>query len=259
MAEKIRRKRLDELLVERGLADSRNQAKALIMAGKVRSGTTILDKAGKTFPEDIQLEMEQAPRFVGRGGEKLDGFLEQFPLDVSGMTILDVGASTGGFTDCLLQRGAAHAVCVDVGHGQLHYKLQTDPRVTNLERMNARHINAGDLPFPAYPLIVMDLSFISLKAVLPAIWPLLEPGGTLIALIKPQFEAGKAEADAGGGVIRDPELRDSIVQSVVDWANKELDGSTLSGFCPSPIAGMSGNQEFLAGWSKQAVPPQESS
>lgn len=250
MANSVRKQRLDELLVDRGLVDSRNRAKALIMAGKVRSGTTILDKAGKVYPTDTEIEIEQPPRFVGRGGEKLDGFLEQFPIDVSGKIILDIGASTGGFSDCLLQRGAAQAVCVDVGHGQLHYKLQTDPRVTNLERVNARHLNPADLPVPSYPIIVMDLSFISLKTVLPAVWPLLELDGTLIALIKPQFEAGKADADAGAGVIRDSELRDRIVQSVLDWAKENLDGAELAGFCPSPIAGMTGNQEFLAGWKR---------
>ncbi len=250
MAKSPSKLRLDELLVDLGMVDSRSRAKALIMAGKVRSGTTILDKAGKVYPTDTPIELEQPPRFVGRGGEKLDGFLEKFPLSVEGKTILDVGASTGGFTDCLLQRGAARAVCVDVGHGQLHYKLQKDPRVTNLERVNARHLNAADLPEPGYPVIVMDLSFISLKTGRPAVWPLLEPGGTLIALIKPQFEAGKADADAGGGVIRDTELRDQIVQSVLDWVKQNLAEAELSGFCPSPIAGMSGNQEFLAGWKR---------
>lgn len=242
--------RLDELVVQQGLADSRNQAKALIMAGKIRRGTEILDKAGKVYPQDIQLEAEIPPRFVGRGGEKLAGYLEQFPVEVAGKIILDVGASTGGFTDCLLQLGAREAVCVDVGHGQLHYKLRQNPRVHNLERINARHLTADKLPYPCYPIIVMDLSFISLSKVLPAIWPLLEVDGVLIALVKPQFEAGKSDADEGKGVISDPDLRQQILNNVKQWVREELPGSRECGECPSPILGATGNQEYLVGWTK---------
>ena len=244
------RKRLDEILVIRGLAESRSQAKALIMSGKVRHGTTILDKAGKEFPPEIELEVESSSQFVSRGADKLAGFLKQFPCPVEGKRTLDIGASTGGFTDYLLQAGALEATCVDVGHGQLHYKLRTDPRVVNLERINARHLTADQLPHPHYPIIVMDLSFISLRLVLPVAWKFLSPGGILIALIKPQFEAGKAEADKFKGVITDPEIQMRILNELLAFAADELPGSKLTGWCESPIRGMSGNLEFLAGWTR---------
>src|SRR5690606_28287662 len=150
-----------------------------------------------SLPADAPLTVETPPRFVSRGGEKLEGFLEQFAIDINGLYHLDVGASTGGFTDCCLQRGSLSATCVDVGRAQMHNKLIQDPRVTNLEKTNARHLKPDDLPFDEYPLIVMDLSFISLKKVLPAVWQFLAPEGRLIALVKPQFEAEKAEVDAG--------------------------------------------------------------
>ncbi len=244
---------MDELLVDRGLADSRSQAKALIMAGKVRTGTTILDKAGREVPEDIDLELEAPPRFVSRGAEKLEGFLTRYPWPVAGKCFLDVGASTGGFSDYLLQAGASEGTCVDVGHGQLHYKLRTDPRILNLERINARHLTADQLPHPAYPLIVMDLSFISLKLILPVVWNFLEAGGLLVALIKPQFEAGKAEADRFKGVITDPEIRERILQDILAFAGGNLSGARLIGWCESPISGMNGNLEYLAGWTREAV------
>ncbi|NDV63304.1 TlyA family RNA methyltransferase [Puniceicoccales bacterium CK1056] len=245
-----RRVRLDELLLQRGLADSRSQAKALIMSGKVRQGTQILDKAGKEYPVDLDLQIESPPRFVSRGADKLEGFFKTFPLEVSGMRFLDVGASTGGFTDFLLQSGAIEATCVDVGHGQLHYKLRTDDRVINLERVNARHLKPAQLPHPSYPLIVMDLSFISLKLILPVVWDFLEPGGRLISLIKPQFEAGKAEADRFKGVITDPVIRERILHEILDFAASDLPNSELIGWCESPISGMNGNLEYLAGWTR---------
>ncbi|MCB1123414.1 MAG: TlyA family RNA methyltransferase, partial [Verrucomicrobiae bacterium] len=173
--------RLDELLLIKDLCDSRSQAKALILAGKVRRGTEVLDKPGKAYPVDTELTILQPPRFVGRGGEKLEAYLKAYPISLEGCRSLDVGASTGGFTDCLLQNGISEAVCVDVGHGQLHYKLQQDPRVTNLEKINARYLKAEVLPFPEYDVVVMDLSFISLKKVLSPVWPLLKSGGKLIA------------------------------------------------------------------------------
>src|SRR5882724_11355180 len=176
--------RLDELLVARGLAPSRAQAKALIMSGRVLRGTERLDKPGKEFPSDVELAIEQAPRFVSRGGEKLAGFLEKFPVDLRGAHVLDVGASTGGFTDCVLQAGAADVVCVDVGRAQLHAKLRADPRVTNIEKLNARHLTAADLPRGEFDAVVMDLSFISLTVVLPAVWTVLRSGGVLVALVK---------------------------------------------------------------------------
>lgn len=237
--------RLDELLVARGLAASRAQAKALIMSGRVLHGTERLDKPGREFPADLDLTVEQPPRFVSRGGEKLAGAIERFALDLRNAHVLDVGASTGGFTDCALQSGAADVVCVDVGRAQLHAKLRADPRVTNLEKINARHLTAAALPRSDFDVIVMDLSFISLKAVLPAVWPLLRPNGTLVALVKPQFEAGKAEVDKGRGVIRDSAVQEAALASVRDFALTELPAASLAGEMDSPITGTDGNREFL--------------
>lgn len=244
--------RLDELLVTRGLAASRAQAKALIMAGHVLHGTERLDKPGRAFPADHELTVEQPPRFVSRGGEKLAAALAHFALDLKGAHVLDVGASTGGFTDCVLQAGAADVVCVDVGRAQLHAKLRADPRVTNLEKINARHLAATDLPRTVFDAVVMDLSFISLKSVLPAVWPFLRPGGALVALVKPQFEAGKAEADKGRGVIRDPAVQQAVLEGVRDFALAELPGCRLTGNIDSPITGADGNREFLLVLDKSA-------
>ncbi|RFC51002.1 MAG: 23S rRNA (cytidine1920-2'-O)/16S rRNA (cytidine1409-2'-O)-methyltransferase [Verrucomicrobia bacterium] len=241
--------RLDELLVARGLAATRAQAKALIMAGRVLHGTARLDKPGKDFPADYDLTVEQPPRFVSRGGEKLSAALATFALNVTGAHVLDVGASTGGFTDCVLQAGAADVVCVDVGRAQLHAKLRADPRVTNLEKINARHLLPTDLPRREFDLVVMDLSFISLTSVLPAVWPCLRSGGTLVALVKPQFEAGKAEADKGRGVIRDPAVQQATLAKVRDFA-VGLAGAQLIGTMDSPITGADGNREFLLGLKK---------
>ncbi len=242
--------RLDELLVIRGLSPSRAQAKALIMSGRVRHGTERLDKPGKEYPAEIELTVDQPPRFVSRGGDKLTAYLEKFPIDLTGAHVLDVGASTGGFTDCALQAGAVSATCVDVGHGQLHEKLRRDPRVTNLEKRNARHLAPGDLPRTDYDLVVMDLSFISLKSVLPAVWPFVRSGGTLVALVKPQFEAGKAEVDKGQGIIRDDAVRLRVLAEVRDFALRELPGAGLIGDLECPVHGADGNREFLLGLSK---------
>lgn len=244
------KQRLDELLVTRGLVETRSQAKALIMSGRVLRGTERLDKPGKEYPVDLDLVVEQPPRFVSRGGEKLAGFLEKFPLDLHGAHLLDVGASTGGFTDCALQAGAATAICVDVGRAQLHAKLRADPRVTNLEQVNARHLKPGFLPRDEFDVVVMDLSFISLKAVLPAVWPFVRTGGTLVALVKPQFEAGKAEVDKGRGVIRDSAVQDAVLADITAFALAELSASTLVGSMDSPITGTDGNREFLIGLRK---------
>lgn len=243
--------RLDELLVQRGLADSRTQAKALILAGQVRHGTEILDKAGKAYAPDLPVEVRTPPRFVSRGGEKLEAALDAFAIDPAGLTFLDIGASTGGFTDCLLQRGAARAVCVDVGRAQLHGKLLADPRVSNLEQINARHLRPEDLPRPAYPLIVIDVSFISLKRILEPAWSCLEPGGHLIALVKPQFEAEKEEADRGRGVIRDPDIRRRCLEKILAFADTQLPGAHRLGAIDSPIAGGDGNREYLAAWKRK--------
>jgi 23S rRNA (cytidine1920-2'-O)/16S rRNA (cytidine1409-2'-O)-methyltransferase len=245
------RQRLDELLVTRGLADSRSQAKALIMSGRVLHGTTRLDKPGKEFAADIDLLVEQPPRFVSRGGEKLQGWIEKFSLDLRGAHLLDVGASTGGVTDCALQAGASDAVCIDVGRAQLHPKLQADPRVTNLEKINARHLAATDLPRTEFDAIVMDLSFISLRSVLPSVWPFLRSGGSLVALVKPQFEAGKAEVDKGRGIIRDTAVQDAVLADIQAFALAQLPGATLIGTMDSPITGTDGNREFLLGLQKR--------
>jgi 23S rRNA (cytidine1920-2'-O)/16S rRNA (cytidine1409-2'-O)-methyltransferase len=239
------KRRLDEILVERRLAESRSQAKALVMAGRVFSGTERLDKPGREYPADLDVSVTQPPRFVSRGGEKLQAAIERYAPDLKGAHVLDVGASTGGFTDCVLQAGAASVVCVDVGRAQLHAKLRADPRVVNLEKINARNLKATDLPRAQFDALVMDLSFISLKSVLPAAWPLLRMGGTLIALVKPQFEAGKAEADRGRGVIRDPAVQQAALCGVRDFAMGTLPGAQLVGTMDSPIEGAEGNREFL--------------
>ncbi len=243
----VKKTRIDELLVAKGLADSRSRAKALILAGKVRNRTERLNKPGHTVPEDTALTVDQAPRFVSRGGEKLEGFLNAFDINVTGIRVLDVGASTGGFTDCSLQRGAISSTCLDVGRAQLHNKLIQDSRVTNIEKTNARHLRSGDLPYEDYPLIVMDLSFISLTKVLPSVWQFCALGGRLIALIKPQFEARKNEVDAGKGIIRDDAIHQRILQQIKDFALEKLLGSQLIGTMDSPIKGTDGNKEFLLG------------
>jgi 23S rRNA (cytidine1920-2'-O)/16S rRNA (cytidine1409-2'-O)-methyltransferase len=249
------RLRLDELLVQRGLAASRAQARALIMAGHVLHGTERFDKPGRACPPDIVLTLEQPPRFVSRGGAKLAAFLEKFGVDLRGAHVLDVGAATGGFTDCALQAGAADATCVDVGRGQLHARLRADPRVTNLEKINARHLQPGNLPRADYDAVVMDLSFISLKTVLPAVWPFLRRGGALIALVKPQFEAGKGAADKGRGVIRDPAVQAAVLADVTAFALASLPAATLLGSMDSPITGADGNREFLLGLRKETGDP----
>jgi 23S rRNA (cytidine1920-2'-O)/16S rRNA (cytidine1409-2'-O)-methyltransferase len=245
--------RLDELLVMRGLAASRAQAKALIMTGRVLRGTERLDKPGKEFPADLELTIEQGPRFVSRGGEKLAAALERFSLDLRGAHVLDIGASTGGFTDCALQAGAADVVCVDVGRAQLHAKLRGDPRVTNLEQLNARHLTPADLPRSDFDVVVMDVSFISLTVVLPAVWPFLRAGGVLVALVKPQFEAGKSEADKGRGVIREPVVQEAALARVRDFALAELPEVRLIGAMDSPLHGADGNREFLLGLRKETA------
>jgi 23S rRNA (cytidine1920-2'-O)/16S rRNA (cytidine1409-2'-O)-methyltransferase len=247
----VKKIRLDELLVAQGLAETRSRAKALILAGKVKLGTDRLDKPGRSLPSDAPVEVESPPRFVSRGGDKLEGFLDQFEIDVTGLRHLDVGASTGGFTDCCLQRGTINATCVDVGRAQMHNKLIQDERVTNIEKTNARHLQLGDLPFDDYPLIVMDLSFISLTKVLPAVWQFLAPEGRLIALVKPQFEAEKREVDAGRGIIRDEAIQERILASIQAFALEQLPGAKLIGTMDSPIKGTDGNREFLMGLTRQ--------
>lgn len=247
-----KRVRADQLLVEQGLAASRSQAQALILAGVVRSGPdSVVAKPSQIFPAEAKLSVDQPPRFVSRGGEKLEAFLEKFSVAVKNAHALDVGASTGGFTDCLLQRGAADVTCVDVGRAQLHAKLRGDARVTNLEKINARALNAAPLPRENYDVAVIDVSFISLTKILPAAWARVREGGILIALIKPQFEATKAEASAGRGVIRDGEIQQRIFAAIKNFAETELAGAKIFGEMDSPILGGDGNREFLAGWRKE--------
>jgi 23S rRNA (cytidine1920-2'-O)/16S rRNA (cytidine1409-2'-O)-methyltransferase len=251
--EKVKKLRLDEIVTARGLAPTRAQARLLILEGKVKSGTQILDKAGHTYPENIELEVIAPPRFVSRGGEKLEGFLSVHPIDVKGLHVLDVGASTGGFTDCVLQRGAAHVTCIDVGRAQLHEKIRRDPRVENREGVNARFLDPSTLPFSEYDMIVMDLSFISLTSVLTAVWKALKPGGNLVCLIKPQFEVGKHDADRFQGIIRDENLRKEVVERVRNFAKENLAGSSEIGLITSPIQGAEGNVEYLLGLKKSVA------
>lgn len=234
---------MDTLLVARGLCDSREQAKRLVIAGEIRSGDRVIDKPGAKLPEDALLEVREKPRFVGRGGLKLEGALDAFGIDPANWVCMDVGASTGGFTDCLLQRGAARVHAIDVGTNQLVWKLRNDPRVVVREQFNARHLVPEDIGEPVR-LAVMDLSFISLTKVLPAVFAVLEAGGSVVCLIKPQFEL-KREDISKGGIVRDPALHDQAVEKIRDFVTREH-GCEWKGLIPSPITGTDGNQEFLA-------------
>lgn len=234
------KKRVDELLVERGLAPSRSQALRLVMAGQVRADGQLVPKASTVIEEGSQLEILQGPRFVSRGGEKLVHALEKLPIHVEGKTCADVGASTGGFTDCLLQHGAAKVYAIDVGRGQLDWSLRQDERVVVMERQNARHVET--LPEPI-DLVTIDASFISLKLLLPVVKGWLRPTGQVIALVKPQFEAGKAEADRGKGVISDPAVHQRVLSEVLPFADAQ--GFLVRGLLRSPIQGPKGNVEFL--------------
>lgn len=251
------RVRLDVLLVERGLAESRAKAQAMIMAGQVRVSDQVTLKPATAVAADSVLTVDSGPRFVSRGGEKLDAALEAFEIDVSGLVCADVGASTGGFTDCLLQRGAVKVYAIDVGKGILHWKLRNDPRVLVMEETNARFVES--LP-EEISLVTVDASFISLKILLPVIknwlFPLSsfsdemkkEERSNIIALIKPQFEAGKKDVSRGDGVIRDPEIHKQVLLDVLSFAKKE--GFQIRGLIKSPLLGPKGNTEFLV-WLDQ--------
>ncbi|MFT3991148.1 MAG: TlyA family RNA methyltransferase [Luteolibacter sp.] len=241
----MRKDRIDALLVARGLCDSREQAKRLVLAGEVRSGDHIIDKPSAKLPEDAPLELKTKPRYVGRGGLKLEGALDAFAIDPAGWTCIDVGASTGGFTDCLLQHGAVRVHAVDVGTNQLVWKLRNDPRVIVKEQFNARHMVPEDLGGDRPKLAVMDLSFISLTKVLPAVFRVLEPeAGAVVCLIKPQFELEREDISKGG-IVRDPALHERAVEKIRRFVTEEH-GCEWRGLIPSPITGMDGNQEFLA-------------
>lgn len=242
-AEKVEKVRLDQALVDRGLIETRTRAQALVMAGKVFSGERKMDKAGQKIPADMPLEVRgQDHPWVSRGGLKLAKAIEQFDIDATGLTAIDVGASTGGFTDVLLQNGARKVYAVDVGYGQLAHKLRTDDRVVVMERTNARHLSAEDIP-EAVDMVVCDASFIGLRTVLPAAMALARDGAWLVALIKPQFEVGKDRVGKGG-VVRDPDLHSEVCETIREWVEAMPDWSVL-GVTESPIKGPEGNIEFL--------------
>jgi 23S rRNA (cytidine1920-2'-O)/16S rRNA (cytidine1409-2'-O)-methyltransferase len=240
------KKRLDVLLVERGLAESRTQAQRLIRAGLVRVRGQVADKPGPQVATNVEITLQARPRFVSRGGEKLEAALTRFGLDVTGAVAADVGASTGGFTDCLLQHGARRVYAIDVGYGQLAWRLRNDPRVVVMERTNARYLE--NLP-ESVDLVTADVAFISLGLILPAAVRWLSPDGQVVALIKPQFEAGRREVGKGG-VVRDPEVHRRVLERVVSIA-AEL-GLGLCGLMPSPLRGPAGNVEFLGWWEMGA-------
>jgi len=236
--------RLDQVLVDRGLAESREKARALVLAGAVLVNGQKAAKPGHAIPAGAAIHVTQRPPYVSRGGFKLAAALDAFHLDVAGAVCLDVGASTGGFTDCLLQRGAARVYAVDVGHNQLDWRIRTDPRVVVREGVNARYLQPTDLPEPV-DLAVCDVSFISVTLILPVIPPLLAPQGKMIVLVKPQFEAGKSDVGKGG-IVRDPLVHRAVcarVRAAVEQLGFQTD------HIESPILGAEGNREFLLyGW-----------
>ena len=233
------KERLDKLLVDRGLVENRTRARALIMAGEVRVNGERVDKAGTAVALDAALDVTAPMPYVSRGGFKLAGALDAFGVEVAGRVGADVGACTGGFTDVLLQRGAAHVYALDVGQGQLDWKLRQDPRVVVMERTNARYVES--LPEPV-GLVVIDVSFISLKLILPAVANWLSPAADVVALIKPQFEAGP-ESVGKGGIVRDPRVHRAVLGDVLGWAAAR--GLAPQGLIRSPIQGADGNVEYL--------------
>lgn len=242
-----KRDRADRLLLAQGLAESRAKAQALILAGRVYVGEQRVDKAGTLLASDVVLTVRQTEQFVSRGGTKLEGALLTLGFDVTGVVAADIGASTGGFTDCLLQRGAARVFAIDVGHGQLAQSLRADSRVVVMERTNARHLDAESLG-QRVDLVVVDASFISLEKLLDAIGKILAPGGHLLALIKPQFEVGREQASKHRGVIKDEALREAAIAQTLDAVKTR--GFALVGECASAIKGPKGNLEHfvLAQW-----------
>jgi 23S rRNA (cytidine1920-2'-O)/16S rRNA (cytidine1409-2'-O)-methyltransferase len=238
----MKKMRIDILLVERELVESRSQAQRLVMAGQIRVNGQVVIKPAASFSEEVDITIESRPRFVSRGGEKLAAGLEGFSEDIKGKVCADVGASTGGFTDCLLQNGARKVYAIDVGHGILHWNLRQDERVIVMEGTNARYLDK--LP-EEINLVTIDVSFISLKILLPVAWAWYgDEGGDAIVLIKPQFEAGKSEATRGKGVIRDPKIHERILIDILSFA--ESAGYKVLGVMKSPIMGPKGNIEYLA-------------
>lgn len=242
------RVRLDQLVVQRGLAESREKAQRLIRASAVRANDQPVTKPGHLFPDDVALTMNSAPPYVGRGGEKLEEALRHFALDVRAAVCMDVGASTGGFTDCLLQHGARRVYAIDVGKGQLHWSLRQDERVTVLEGVNARYLDPAW--FDETPgFAVVDVSFISLTKILPAVTTILASGSSVVTLIKPQFEAGRDQVGKGG-VVRDEAVHEAVIEKIQRFGSDDL-GWLWRGHCVSPIRGPAGNVEFLGYWIKQ--------
>jgi 23S rRNA (cytidine1920-2'-O)/16S rRNA (cytidine1409-2'-O)-methyltransferase len=238
--------RLDQALVERGLSDSREKAKRSILAGQVRINGQPANKASDNIKEADELSIAAGEKYVSRGGHKLEQALRHFQLDVSGVTAVDLGASTGGFTDCLLQHGAAIVYAVDVGQGQLAWKLRQDPRVVVMEKTNARYLQPAALPppFAGAGLVVIDCSFISLKKIVPPAVALLKADGRIVALIKPQFEAGKTEVDKGRGVIKDAAVHERVLDELETFVSVQP-GLKWRGVVESPLLGPAGNKEFL--------------
>ena len=240
------KKRADQILVDRGLAESRSRAQAYIMAGNVYAGEQKITKSGQQLKEDVVLDVRGKEHpWVSRGGLKIEKGLQEFDIDVSGMTVIDVGASTGGFTDVCLTHGATKVYAVDVGHGQLAWKIRNDDRVIVLEKTNARYLSEEQVPEQAN-LIVCDASFIGLQTVLPAPMSLAAKGCVLMALIKPQFEVGKGKVGKGG-VVREPELHKEVCDKIENWSTDDMTGWTVIGITQSPIKGPEGNIEFLIG------------
>lgn len=235
--------RLDQLLVERGLAETREKAQRLILAGEVLVDGKPAPKAGTKIPAETPVSVKAQEKFVSRGGLKLEAALSAFRIDPTGRTCIDIGASTGGFTDCLLQNGASRIYAYDVGHGQLHWKIRQDPRVVAAEGINARHLQPSDFP-ETFSLAVADVSFISLTAILPPVFALLEKNADMVVLIKPQFELSK-EKISRGGIVRDAALHEEATEKIRSF----VESSLLADWCgliPSPILGAKGNREFLA-------------
>lgn len=233
------RHRIDLLLVERGLVPSWEQARALIMAGEVLANERVVDKAGALVREDVAIRLMEKPPFVSRGGIKLAHALDQFHIDVNSLVALDIGASTGGFTDCLLQRGASRVYAVDVSYGQLEYRLRVDSRVVVMERVNARY--SFSLP-EAVDLATIDLAFISLEKVVSNVARMVRYGGKMVCLVKPQFEAGRNQVERGG-LVKDPLVHARVLGRFISWAIEQ--GYRIGGLTPSPILGASGNREFF--------------
>ncbi len=239
--------RLDHALVERSLCESREKARRLILAGWVRVNQRVARKASETVRPEDSIELEAGERYVSRGGFKLEHALHGFRINPQGWIAVDLGASTGGFTDCLLQHGAARVYAVDVGRAQLAWKLRQDPRVVVMEKINARHLNPGDFPppFTLVDLVTIDCSFISIRQIIPAARGLLTAGGMILALIKPQFEAGKAEADRGRGVIKDGAVHERIVRELESFI-AAIPDLRWRAVIESPLLGPAGNKEFLS-------------